>query len=117
MAKLQKNLLPHVAENRIDPKTLDQFCNSVSIGPVKVDYCVDLSIPQVTFEVYLAGVRIGGGTLNTTTPTLTLVGAIQGFKVELTLTADFAAKTVTYRLVVCIPDLGCVTHEGTLFSW
>jgi hypothetical protein len=114
---MEQNLLAHIEENRIDPTTLDQFCNSVTIGPVKINYCIDLTVPQITFEIYLAGVRIGGGTINTSNPTVTLGGSVDGFKAELTLTADFPGKKVTYKLTVCVPFFGCTTYEGTLFSW
>jgi hypothetical protein len=101
----------------IDEAAFSQFCNSFSVGPVRINYCVDLTVPQVTFEVYVVGVRIGGGTLNAANPTITIGGSVAGFTVEANLTVDFSARQITYSIRVCVPVLGCRTYSGVLFSW
>lgn len=109
--------LQHIQEGQLDASALEQFCNSFSVGPVRINYCVDLGIPQITVELYLAGVRIGGGTINPQHPTITVGGSVAGFKVEATLSADFNARQITYSITVCAPIFGCKTYSGTLFSW
>jgi len=108
--------LAHIKANSFDPKSLAFFNNSISFGPVKIEYQLDLSIPQITFSVYLLGTRIGGGTVNTTNPSITVGGSIDGFKVEAKLTADFDGKKVTYDISLETP-LGGKHYSGTLFSW
>lgn len=101
----------------LDEATFSQFCNSFSVGPVTIKYCVDLTVPQITVEVYVLGVRIGGGTINPSNPSITIGGSVAGFTVQATLTADFKARQLTYQIKVCVPVLGCKTYSGVLFSW
>jgi len=109
--------LGHIQDGQIDKAALAQFCNSVTIGPVKINYCIDTAVPQITIDVYVSGTRIGGGTINTSNPTITIGGSVAGFKAEVTLTANFSAKNVTYSITVCVPIFGCTAYSGTLFSW
>jgi len=113
----KSDALAHVQEGQLHESALQQFCNSFSVGPVKVNYCLDLSIPQITVEVFVAGVRIGGGTINPQHPTVTIGGSVAGFKAEVTLTADFSKRQLTYKITVCVPILGCKNYDGVLFSW
>lgn len=106
-----------VAGAGIEEAAFSQFCNSFSVGPVRIKYCLDLTVPQVTFEVYVVGVRIGGGTLNPSKPSLTVGGSVAGFTVKATLTVDFKARQIKYSIKVCVPILGCKTYSGVLFSW
>lgn len=108
--------LAHIKENSFDARTLEFFDNSISFGPVRIEYQLDLSVPQITFSVYLLGTRIGGGTINPTNPSLTVGGSIDGFKAEVKLTADFAGRKVTYDIALETP-LGGKHYSGTLFSW
>src|ERR1700682_1800851 len=87
ITEAKSNALDHVKEGQLHESALQQFCNSFSVGPVKLDYCVDLSVPQVSFEIYVAGVRIGGGIINPQHPSVTIGGSVDGFKAEVTLTA------------------------------
>jgi len=109
--------LDHIQDNEIHESALSSFCNSLSIGPLKVEYCVDLTIPQVTFEVYLAGIKIGGGTINPDHPCVKVGGGAVGFKAQVELCLDVAKQQVTYDITVCVPILGCKDHKGVLFSW
>ncbi len=109
--------LVHIEDNHAHESTLSQFCNSLSIGPLKIDYCVDLTIPQVTFQVYLAGIKIGGGTINPEHPCIKVGGGALGFKAEVELCLDVENRQVTYDVEVCIPIAGCKRHKGVLFSW
>lgn len=117
ITQAKENLLAHIKEGQIHPNALQQFCNSFSVGPVTIHYCVDLTVPQVTFEVYVAGVRVGSGTINAQHPTVTIGGSVDGIKVEATLTVDFEKRQVTYKVTVCVPIVGCTTYSGILFSW
>lgn len=109
--------LKHIQDNQIHESALQTFCNSISIGPVKVDYCLDLSVPQLTFQVFLAGVQIGSGTINPQNPCVTIGGSVAGFKAEVTLCIDPSKQQVTYEIEVCAPIVGCKKWAGVLFSW
>jgi len=117
MAKLQQNLLKNIPDNQLDPHVFDVVSGSTAIGPVTIDYSVDLSVPQVTFSVLLNGTNIGGGTLNTQNPSVTVGGSVSGFKASVTLTANFSASNITYALTACVPIIGCANYSGTLYSW
>lgn len=109
--------LKHIADTQLHESAFNNFCNSLTIGPVKVNYCIDLTIPQVTFQVYLAGIQIGSGTIDPQHPCVTIGGSVAGFKAEVTLCVDPAKKQVTYEIEVCAPIVGCKKWTGILFSW
>ncbi len=109
--------LAHIPEGHLHATVFESYCNSYSQGPIKIEYCVDLSIPQVSVAVYLVSVRIGGGTIDPSHPSITIGGGVAGFKAEVTLTADFGAKHLKYKIDLCAPLVGCKTYNGTLFSW
>jgi hypothetical protein len=117
ISEAKKDALAHVQDGQLDASALQQFCNSFSVGPVTIKYCVDLTVPQITVEIYLAGVRIGGATINPQHPSVTIGGSVAGFKVEVTLTADFSKRQLTYNITLCAPIIGCKTYSGVLFSW
>jgi hypothetical protein len=109
--------LDHIQDNQLHESVFNLVSNSISIGPLTITYTVDLSIPQVTFTLSLAGVNIGGGTINPQHPCVTVGGGALGFKAEATLCVDPAKKQVTYNVQICAPFVGCKTFEGVLFSW
>lgn len=109
--------LDHIQDNQLHDSALSQFCNSLTLGPLKIDYCVDLAVPQVTFQVYLANVKIGGGTLNPDHPCVEIGGGALGFKAEVELCIDVPGRQVTYDITVCAPFKGCKSYKGILFSW
>lgn len=109
--------LAHIQDNQVHESTMQRFCNSFSIGVLKIDYCVDLAVPQVSFDVYLAGIKIGGGTINPEHPCIKIGGGALGFKAEVELCLDIDKKRVTYEIELCAPFVGCTKYKGTLFSW
>ncbi len=117
MPQMKATGLEHIADNQLHESAFSTFCNSISFGPLKIDYCVDLSIPQVTFQVYLGGVHIGGGTVNPSNPCIKVGGGALGFKAEVELCLDVAKQQVTYEIEVCAPFVGCTKYKGILFSW
>ena len=112
-----KNNLAHLKEGQLDPSAMQQFCNSFSVSVLTIKYCLDLAVPQITIEVYLAGIKIGGGTINTSNPSITIGGSALGFKAEVTLAADFSKNQATYKVTLCAPIVGCTDYSGVLFSW
>jgi hypothetical protein len=112
-----KNTLTSIQDNQIHQSAMQQFCNSFSVSVLTIKYCVDLAIPQISVEIYLAGVKIGGGTINPNNPSITIGGGALGFKAEVTLTADFTKNQVTYKITLCAPFVGCTDYSGILFSW
>jgi hypothetical protein len=109
--------LAHIKEGHIDAAALAFWSNSIEIGPIRIEYSLDLSVPQIAFSVYLSGTRIGGGTINPTNPSVTVGGSVDGFKAEAKITADFAAKKATYDIDVIVPIIGHKHYSGTLFTW
>lgn len=109
--------LKHIQDNQVHESIFNAVCNSFSWGPLKIDYCVDLTIPQVTFHVFLAGIQIASGTINPQNPCVTVGGGALGFKAEVTLCIVPDKKQVTYKAEVCAPIVGCTSKSGILFSW
>lgn len=116
MPEMKATGLDHISADELHESALTSFCNSISLGPLKIDYCIDLSIPQVSFQVYLAGIRIGGGTLNPSNPCVKVGGGALGFKAEVELCLDVAKRQVTYEVEVCAFG-SCTKYKGVLFSW
>lgn len=112
-----KNTLSSIQDGEIHASAMQQFCNSFSVSVLTIKYCVDLSVPQLSIEIYLAGIKIGGGTINPTNPSITIGGSVLGFKAQVTLTADFTKNQVTYKITLCAPIVGCTDYSGILFSW
>src|SRR5687767_3480743 len=106
-----------LADTHLTREAFTTFCNSVQVAALKIDYCVDIAKPEISFDVFLQGTRIGGGVLNPQSPSVTIEGAISGIKVRATLTADFERKQVSYEIEICVPILGCAKYAGVLFSW
>lgn len=109
--------LAHIKDDQIHESVLNNICNSFSVSELKIDYCVDLAIPQVTFTVFLKGIKIGEGTINPQHPCVTIGGGVFGFKAEVTICLDPAKKQVTYEIELCVPFLPCKDFKGVLFSW
>ncbi|HEX6036408.1 hypothetical protein [Longimicrobium sp.] len=109
--------LAHVPDGHLAPAALQQYCNSFSLGPITIQYCVDPGVPQVTYTVTLLGVSIGSGVLDTNDPSVTLGGSVAGFKAQITLAASFTEDQVTYDITLCTPFGGCTEYSGVLFSW
>ncbi len=109
--------LDHIQSGEIHKSALQAFCNSTSIGPLEIKYCVDLTIPQVSFEVFLAGIKIGGGTVDPNNTCITVGGSVLGFTAQVELCLDVTKQEVTYDITLCVPILPCDTFKGVLFSW
>jgi hypothetical protein len=109
--------LDHIQDGQIHESVFNFVISSISFGPLTITYTLDLSIPQVTFTLTLAGINIGGGTINPQNPCVTIGGGAVGFKAEATLCVVPANKQITYNVQVCVPFLGCKTYQGILYSW
>jgi len=109
--------LKHIQQDQVHESVFNQTCHSFSWSVLTIEFCIDLSIPQVTVNVYLAGIKIGGGTLNPQHPSITVGGSAMGFKAEVTLSLDVSGQKLEYKAEVCAPIAGCKDKSGTLFSW
>ena len=82
------------------------------LGALKV--CADVQGSNVNLEVYLMGVKIGGGTVSIDHPSITIGGGAAGFKAEVKI----SLKTNPYALEicgkVCAPFVGCKSGCTTL---
>ena len=113
-----QDALSHIQEGQLSAAAAQQLSGSFSISILTINYTLDLTAQQITFNITLAGINIGGGTLNAQNPSVTLGGSGPlGSKAEVTLTANFKANNVTYNITLQ-PPLGSATnYSGTLFSW
>ncbi len=109
--------LNQIQENSLHESALSHYSNSFSVSELKIDYSIDVSALSIRFQITLAGVNIGGGTIDPSHPTMTIGGGVAGFKAEVTITADFTNKEVEHTTELCVPGLGCKDHNGTLFAW
>ena len=109
--------LKDIADTQLDASVLESISHSISFGPLTIKASLDLQTLEITFEVYLVGVKIGSGVLDPSNPSVKIKGGVAGFKAEVQLSADFNKKQVTYKVEVCAPLAGCKDYKGTLFSW
>ncbi|HVR39890.1 MAG TPA: hypothetical protein VMU84_12410 [Thermoanaerobaculia bacterium] len=113
----QANALNHIQAGQVDATALQHYCNSFTLGPLKINYCIDPTVPQATFQISLAGAQIGSGTINAQNPSVTIGGSIAGFTAQVALTAAFSKSQLDYDITLCAPIAGCKQYTGTLFSW
>jgi hypothetical protein len=106
--------LPHIQDGQLSADVFAATCYSWSAGPLTVQCCVDLSVPNVTVTVTLAGVTIGRAVLDPQHTSATIGGSVAGFKAEVTLTVDFTAATLTISAEVCAPFVGCKDYSTTI---
>ena len=90
---------------------------SQSFGPLTIYYDIDLSVPQITFDLKVHGHSIGGGTINPSNPSVTIKGSKGFIEVDVNLTANFDAKQVDYRVSVKAFGSTIVETGGILFTW
>lgn len=106
--------LPHIQDGQLPDSAFAETCYSWSFGPLTVQLCVDLSVPQISITVTLLGVTIGKVVLNPQNTSATIGGSVAGFKAEVTFTADFSARTLTISAEVCAPFVGCKDAGTTI---
>ncbi len=109
--------LNHINNSQFDTQVFNNISSSIGIGPLRIDYSIDLSKPEISATVFLCGISIGGGTINPSNPKITIGGGVAGFKAEVTLEANFAKQEIDYTAEVCAPIIGCTGFNGKLFSW
>lgn len=78
----QVELLAHIQEGYLDDAAFNQHCVDFSVGPLKIEACIDISVPSASVSVYLAGVRIGGCQLSPQHTNCKIGGSVDGFKAE-----------------------------------
>lgn len=101
-----------------EAKLLGQhIVGSKSFGPLTVNYNIDLSIPQVSANATLYGISIGSVVINPQHPTAVIGGNVGVGKAEITLTADFATRTLRYKIEVEAMGHVIYAGQGILFSW
>jgi hypothetical protein len=118
MAVEKDGVLANITENTAEHAELwaSSSCHDVTFGPVRIKFCVNISIPEVTFEVYLHGTLVASGTLSKTHPTITIQKKIGPASIKLTLTLDPAKKCITFDLTACLFG-ACFSRKGNLFCW
>jgi hypothetical protein len=84
------------------------------VGPLTVDFCYDLGVPNVSITVKLLGAILGTCTIDTSNPQCTLGGSVGEFKAEVTIQVDFDQKRVTLAAELCAPIVGCIDYSPTL---
>lgn len=109
--------LPHLSADDIGSSALQTLCNEFSVGPLSIRSCIDTTVPEATISVRLFGVRIGGGTIDENSSTLTVGGGVAGYKAEVTIEGHFSAQRIEYAIELCVPIQGCRDYRGILISW
>jgi len=96
-----------------------QHSGSWSFGPLTVDFSFAGS--QITFQVKLAGITIGTGSLDATNDGACISGNAGVASVKLCLKADFSKKELTVNGQICvkIPIVGshCKSFNQRIFGW
>jgi hypothetical protein len=121
MAKAQSSLKLTAASGSFTStdaaKLGNQQSGSVTWGPLKITWNLDISIPQIAVDAYLNGISIGHAVINPANPTITLGGSIGIATAELILTADFTKKEIDYDVDVELLGYSIVNKKGKLFTW
>src|SRR3954467_6579273 len=116
MAQLKATGLAHIKEGHLDEAVFEQHCINWSWSALRLEACIDTSVPRVSAEAYLMGVLIGQCTLNPQHSECTFGGSVDGFKAEVSLTiVNNCNLAITAEL--CLPTVGCKKIAHTLFTW
>ena len=109
--------LEHIKDDQFHESTFEAICNSFSLGPVRIDYCVWMSAPSVLFHVFIEDTRIGTGFLTEQDRCSTVLGARNGVRTSVTLCLDPDNRRVTYELETCLVlnHFACKAISGVLF--
>lgn len=87
------------------------------IGPVKLCYDIDISVPSVSACLEVAGVKVVCGELSPAHPCLHVSGNYGVAKWDLNLCIDIAKKQLTLKGKACVMFLGCKSFDVVVFSW
>jgi hypothetical protein len=109
--------LRYIHHTQIDETTLQNFYHNFSVGPLAIDYRIDVAVLQITAQIYLLGVRIGSETIDVQNTSVEIEGSITDFKAQVILTASFPLKTLNYDIKISTPHIECKDYSGILFSW
>jgi len=112
MAKTE--MLAHIAEGHLSDAVFEQHCLSYTIGPLKIEACIDVSVPAASVSVYLAGVRIGGCQLSPQNTNCKVGGSVDGFKAEVGF--SLAPPCLDYNAVVETP-FSTYKKSGHIWCW
>jgi hypothetical protein len=90
----------------------------ITIGVASVEVCWQLSGDEVIItselKTPLGNVELGRCVISPSDPHCTVGASIDGFKAEVTLTANFSNLTLTIEGTACAPIVGCATGSVTI---
>jgi hypothetical protein len=111
--------LKDIKDDQFHGSILENVCNSFSMGPVRIDYCVDLSRPSVFLKVFINDEPIGIALLTEQDRCSTIMGGRNGVRTAITLCLDPDKREVTYEIETCLIlyHWGCSRVRGILYSW
>jgi hypothetical protein len=98
-------------------KLSNQQQGSITFGPLKVSWDIDISIPQIIVDASIGGISIGHAVINAANPTVTLGGTIGVATAEIILTANFLTKEIDYDVEVKFLGTILVSKKGKLVGW
>lgn len=90
--------------------------HSFTFGPVRIDCDMDPLGGQMEIAVYFFGMQIMSRQLTVTDDSVSCEGSMGPMKVQVTLTADFKAPSLSYDIKLCMLD-NCHDVTGTLGGW
>ena len=97
---------------------MSDITGTVSIGDgASIAYDVNPSVPQVEVWLEYAGIKLASATLTEDDATASIGGKAEGVTEKATITANFAAKNVTYEVSVSVPFEKTKDYSGTLVTW
>lgn len=89
-------------------------CISWSFGPLAIEACADLSVPQISARVTLMGKTLGECTLSPAHTDCVIGGSILGFKAEVRLQMLTGPLRLHITAEVCAPFAGCKSFDVTI---
>jgi len=95
----------------------NQQPGSVTWGPLKVTWNIDMTIPQIIVDASIDVISIGHAVLNLSSPAITIGGSTGIATAEVILTADFKLKEIDYDVDVEVLGHTIVNKKGKLVTW
>jgi hypothetical protein len=98
-------------------KLANVHSGTINLGPLTINWNLDLSIPRFIADATLHGISLGHVVLDTSNPNAKIGGNIGIADAEVDLTADFTKKQVDYHAIVSIFGHKLIDKSGVLATW
>lgn len=98
-------------EGQLDPSALAQHCVSWGVGPLKIEACINLSVPEADVTIHLAGVKIAEARLDRGHLCANLGGSVGGFKAKVKVCLALNPLRINVDAELCVPIVGCKKYH------